>query len=364
MHGSLRVSLHVLGRTKVPSEDSRGTRVHDPICRLTQKIAEVVKIPDCILWIEKSAFTVLDFSWVSCSPTLLRMLVALSLSGKALISTHGGDLATGHMKLMRTQPAPTDGLHAVLPPGSNQYTAKADLESFWLWCAGENALAESVRGIENLAVAWTEEGGLSLSAVRDLPAPAGEEVFNVPPQMLLPATLCATKATMGERLGCEQYEMLLRAQQLTQNYLGHDLSMWVLLWQLIVEAHAPSAVTPNPSSRLEPWLRTYRYATMHARGWTDDELAWVSPLPWACSLVGTSEWCVNELGELGRTTDEFCMRVLPVLRQEFPSQLPATHFTPAGFEWVSRLHRTRNMGGRHAACNSPAPMAQPGPASL
>ena len=278
-------------------------------------------------------------------------LLRLSLSGKALISTH-----------MRTQPAPTDGLHAVLPPGANQDTAKADLESFRRWCAGENALAESVRGIENVAVAWTEEGGLSLSAVRDLPAP-GEEVFNVPPRMLLPATLCATKATMGERLGCEQHEMLLRAQQLTRHYLGEDLSTWVLLWQLIVEAHAPSAVTPNPASRLEPWLRTYRYATMHARGWTDDELAWVSPLPWACSLVGTSEWCVDELGELGRTTDEFCMRVLPVLRQEFPSQLPATHFTPAGFEWISRLHRMRNMGGGRASCNPSAPMAQPGPAS-
>ena len=55
--------------------------------------------------------------------------------------------------------------------------------------------------------------------------------------------------------------------------------------------------------------------------------------------------CVDEMGALGRASDVFCNSVLPRLRREFPLQLPISHFTPAGFEFVSRLHRTRNMGG-------------------
>ena len=139
--------------------------------------------------------------------------------------------------------------------------------------------------------------------------------------------------------------MLERAQELSMETTGEDLAMRVLLWQDIVEAHARSPATPNALSGLEPWLRSYKYATMHPTSWSDAELDWVAPLPWAWQLLNTGDWCLDGAGGWCRTTQRFCETVLPTLRAEFPSQLPSSHFTEEGFEFVDRLYRTRNMGG-------------------
>lgn len=246
------------------------------------------------------------------------------------------------MDLMRRQCESPEALRALLPAERGVESAERHLADFRRWCAGDNALGERVLGIENVALSFSE-AGLGIAAARELAA--GEVAFHVPPRMLLPATLEATTVVMGARLGEARLTMLRRAQQLTTERLGMDLSTWVLLWQLLVEAHAETPVTPNPSSALEPWLRTYRYSTMYPRGWSDAELAWVGPLPWACAFIETSEFCYDAMGELRRTTDCFCDAVLPTLREEFPQQLPPSHFTDAGFEWAARLYRTRNMGG-------------------
>ena len=239
-------------------------------------------------------------------------------------------------------------LNTVWPSYAGPAAANEDLEAFRRWCAGENSLGDSVSGVERLSLSYTPEMGLGLHAACDC---VPGDIFRVPSSMLLPSSLEAAKVTMTDRLGGEQLTMLERAQELTRAKLGRDLSTKVLLWQLIVDAHAShgsecARVTPNPSSGLEPWLRTYRYVTLHPSSWDDPSLEWVSPLPWARHLIGSRDWCTDQqTGELCRTTERFCASILPTLVDEFPSQLPPSHFTPEGFECVSRLHFTHNMGG-------------------
>ena len=250
--------------------------------------------------------------------------VAVAPAGQAPITTPSrgvvtptrGDIASEHMQLMRTglseQPAP---LHHVRPTENEAECGPRDIEAFRRWCAGDNAMGDAIQGMESIHVDWSSEGGLRLAAATRVPA--GVELFNVPPSMLLPATLEAASITMAGRLGREQLDMLHRTQQLSEERTGRDLSLWVLLWQALVDAHASTPVTPNPSTGFEPWLRTYRYATMYPRGWSDAELEWAS------GLIASDEFCVNRLGELCRTTEVFWTEVLPTLREEFPEQVRA-----------------------------------------
>ena len=244
---------------------------------------------------------------------------------------------------------PQSRLNTVWPSYAGPDAANEDLEAFQRWCAGENSLGDSVGGVERLSLSYTPDMGLGLHAACDCEP---GDIFSVPSSMLLPSSLEAAKAIMADRLGGEQLAMLERAQELTRAQLGRDLSMKVLLWQLIVDAHAShgsdcARVTPNPSSGLEPWLRTYRYVTLHPSSWDDPSLEWVSPLPWASHLIASRDWCTDQRTGRGlcRTTERFCASILPTLVREFPSQLPPSHFTPEGFECVSRLHFTHNMGG-------------------
>ena len=249
-------------------------------------------------------------------------------AGYASISTHShgvvvptrNDIASEHMQLMRTglceQLAP---LQSVRPTEAEAECGPRDIAAFRRWCAGGNTLGDAIQGMERVDVDWSSEGGLRLAASTSVPADV--ELFNVPPSMLLPATLEAASITMAGRLGREQLDMLHRTQQLSKEHTGRDLSLCVLLWQALIEAHASTPVTPNPSTGFEPWLRTYRYATMYPRGWSDAELEWVSAMPWASGLIKSDEFSFNQLGELCRTTELFWQEVLPTLREEYPKQV-------------------------------------------
>ena len=259
------------------------------------------------------------------------------------------DQAAGHMKLMNQRQAgcvDPDALRHVRPQYAGVEAARRDLDRFHRWCDRENTLDEHVQGINNVALTYAPGVGLSLDAARDIDADA--TVFRVPPGMVLSGELSVVKETMGDRLSAEQLEMLELASTLSQAELHRDLSVRVLLWQLVVESHIKKPnppATPNPSSGLEPWLRCYKLSTIHPRGWLDEELEWVSALPWAWHLVGSSDWATDADGHLCRAAETFVAKVLPQLREAYPAQLPESHFTPEGFEFVSRLWQTRNCGG-------------------
>lgn len=283
-----------------------------------------------------------------CPARLGMLLLTLSSIAVTTAMVTGSSSAARH--LVRTESLQTRSrrLNTVWPSYAGAAAANEDLEAFRRWCAGENSLGDSVDGMECLSLSYTPDTGLGLHAACDC---VPGDIFRVPSSMSLPSSLEAAKVTMADRLGGEQLAMLECAQELTRAQLGRDLSMKVLLWQLIVDAHAShgsdcARVTPNPSSGLEPWLRTYRYVTLHPSSWDDTSLEWVSPLPWAWHLIGSRDWCTDQrTGELCRTTERFCESILPTLVAEFPSQLPPSHFTPEGFHFVGRLHFTHNMGG-------------------
>ena len=215
-------------------------------------------------------------------PRVLSSMAAI-LAGAALGLVV--DQAAGHMKLMNQRQAgcvDADALRHVRPQYAGVEAARRDLDRFHRWCDRENTLDEHVQGINNVALTYAPGVGLSLDAARDIDADA--TVFRVPPGMVLSGELSVVKETMADRLSAEQLEMLELASKLSQAELHRDLSVRVLLWQLVVESHIKKPnppATPNPSSGLEPWLRCYKLSTIHPRGWLDEELEWVSALPWA-----------------------------------------------------------------------------------
>ena len=91
-------------------------------------------------------------------------------------------------------------------------------------------------------------------------------------------------------------------------------------------------------SKFAPWFRMYAYHTL-LRPWSKDEIAWLRPHYWLWAGLGQSvrarTWVL----------EGFCRVVLPLLRREFPDQVPlAGGYNCRGFEWAALMHVSRSAG--------------------
>ena len=255
---------------------------------------------------------------------------------------------------------------------------------------------------DRVELRWSRAKGFVLRASRDIMP--GEEVFGIPSGMLHRGAGSEGAGAEGggggsgggnggsgggsdggsdgsrtrrprarlNQASAEQRAMLARVNALSREHAtleGRDVAGVVLFWQRLVDAMNPGpggcggrdngsgddgssddgsggdgsdigSVTGNPRSGLEPWLRTYRYASMWPAGWSGEELAWIRGETWAAELHGL-------LWDRRATVDTFCGSVLPTLRAEFPRQFPATTTVRAAAAVAAEVERSgrRNSSG-------------------